>query len=173
MNIVLLLEDVFIFKIPVFEIFFLFFKITAELSARPGLKVPSKMPLTAWTAPCSRLLQPGCFHPSHGNCCRIGKRGLRTWHCKCLHPSPLPKSPSLLLKIRENFCNDSWDTTTFPLSGAPRLLAWFLIHINVVFYCCLIINGILFAYLTLLLTSVVCVCAHVSPGMISPQHPPN
>lgn len=47
MNIVLLPEDVFIFKIPVFEIFFLFFKITAELSARPGLKVPSKMPLTA------------------------------------------------------------------------------------------------------------------------------
>lgn len=85
--------------------------------------------------------------------------------------APFPKSPSLVLKIRANFCDDSWDTTTLPLSSS--LVAWFLIHINMVFYCHLIINGILFAYLTLLLTSLLCVCAHVSPGMISPQHPPN
>lgn len=49
------------------------------------------------------------------------------------------------------------------------LIAWFLIHINVGFYCHLIINGILFAYLTLLLTLLICVCTCVSPGLISPQ----
>lgn len=60
-----------------------------------------------------------------------------------------------------------------PPSRSSSPLAWFLIHINVVLYCRSIINGISFAYLTLLLTSLLCVSAHVSPGMSSPQHTPS
>lgn len=59
----------------------------------------------------------------------------------------------------------------YPPSLLSSLIAWFCIDINGSFYCYLIINGILFAYLTLLLTSLFCVCTHVSPGMISPQLP--
>lgn len=60
----------------------------------------------------------------------------------------------------------------YPPSLSSSLVAWFLIHINVVFYCHLIINGILFAYLTLLLTLLFCVCARFSRHDFS-LTPPN